>query len=66
MRSIRLILPVVLFVTLAASFVHAAPVEEVIIDDAYTMNYFMDRETGFCVWDPVMFNVDYTITGKAG
>ncbi len=64
MRSIRLILPVVLFVTLAASFVHAA--EEVIIDDAYTMDQYMNKETEFCVWDPVVFNVDYTIVGRDG
>ena len=68
MRSIRLILPAILFLTLAASFVYAAPVEEVIIDDVYTTDQYpyTDEVTEFCVWDPVRFNVDYTIVGRAG
>ncbi len=66
MRSIRLILPAILFLTLAASFVHAAPVEEVIIDDVYTTDQYKADAAEFCVFDPIMFNVDYTIKGRAG
>ena len=64
MKKIRLIMPVALLITLIASFAYAE--EEVIIDAAYTTNEYMDEETTeFCVWDPVVFNVDYTITGEA-
>jgi hypothetical protein len=42
----------------------------VIITDAYTYTTgpYTDEEeeTEFCVFDPVRFNVDYTIVGRAG
>ena len=63
MRRMKLILPVVVMVALIASFAYAADVE---IDSAYTMNYMRDSETEFYVWDPVMYHIDYTITGDAG
>jgi hypothetical protein len=70
MRKIGLIVPVIVLVALFASFAYAEEVaEEVIIDNAYTMDYYMDEddpETEFCVWDPVIYNVDYTIFGKEG
>ena len=63
MRRINLILPLVVMVALVASFAYA---DEVVIGDAFTMNYMMEPETEFYVWDPVMYQVDYTITGDPG
>jgi hypothetical protein len=61
MKRIALVLAIVL----AASFVTAwAQAEEVVvIDDAFTMNYSQELETDFYVWDPVMYEVTYRITG---
>jgi hypothetical protein len=59
----KLALPLVVILAVVASFAYA---DEVVIDSAYTMNYYMVPETQFCVWDPVMYNVDYTIVGVAG
>ena len=61
MRRIKLTLPLVVMVALVASFAYA---QEVAIDDAFTMNYMQEPETEFYVWDPVMYQVDYTITGN--
>jgi hypothetical protein len=61
MRRIPVMLLVAIIVVLVGSFAYAA---EVVIDDWYTMNYRQDPETAFCVWEPVMYVVDYTITGK--
>ena len=61
MRRIKLILPLVVMFALLASFAYA---DEVVIDDAYTMNYYMEPADVFEVWDPVMYNVDYTVTGS--
>jgi hypothetical protein len=47
---------------MVASFAYA---DEVVIDNAFTMNYMQDPQTEFFVWDPVMYQVDYTITGNA-
>lgn len=66
MRSFKFILPVMLLVTLVAPLAQAAAVEEVIITGAYTTDQYMDDASEFCVFDPIMFHVDYTISGEAG
>jgi hypothetical protein len=38
--------------------------QEVVIDDAYTMNYRQEPQAEFSVWRPVLYNVDYTVTGN--
>ena len=62
MRRTRLIIPVLVMVAFIASFAYAE--EGVEITDAYTMNYNMEPADVFEVWDPVMYNVDYTVTGS--
>jgi hypothetical protein len=63
MRNLKLILPLVVMLALVASFAYA---DEVVIDDAFTMHYMMEPQAEFYVWDPVMYQVDYTITGDPG
>ena len=63
MKHKRLIVTIGMIFVMAASFAYA---EEVVIDDAFTMNQYQDPETEFYVWDPVMYQVDFTITGTAG
>jgi hypothetical protein len=60
MKRFKFFLPLAVSLVLIASFAYA---QEVMIDDAFTMNYMMEPETEFDVWDPVMYQVDYTITG---
>lgn len=62
MRRTRLIIPVLVMVAFIASFAYAE--EGVEITDAYTMNYKTEPVDVFEVWDPVMYNVDYTVTGS--
>ena len=63
MKRIALVLAIVL----AASFVTAwAQAAEVVIDDWFTMNITQAPQDVFDVWDPVMYQVDYTITGEPG
>ena len=63
MRRFRFFLPMAVVLVLFVSFAYA---NEVVIDDAFTMNYMMDPEEEFYVWDPVMYQVDYTVNGDAG
>jgi hypothetical protein len=49
-------------VAFIASFAYAE--EGVEITDAYTMDYRMELADVFEVWEPVMYNVDYTVTGS--
>lgn len=63
MRKATLISAIAVALVLFASFGYA---QEIVIDDAYTMNHMMEPATEFEAWDPVMYHVDYTITGNAG
>jgi hypothetical protein len=57
--ALALIVIMVLFATSASA-------QEIVIDDAFTMNYLQEPTTEFKVWDPVMYSVEYTITGNPG